>query len=495
MYRAILNPEICAALFHNFGLVAILVLSTNTVRSNRVASGREPLSSSFFASQKYNDSLLVMESLTCQAQSEAWKTDIASNLHSSFCSENSVSEHFCFLYPISRLQQCMPLYGSKKLQGLTNSDASTSICPRNCPHLSHLECSGGDLLCFFEAIVCGSIPVVQDFDSKVLYTIFGEEIKHYTFSVAGHPIGMYSAEQASVNFDTFVDLHTIPSAISPSSWSSIYSNSTLNLFVSQHRISLSELSGNVGDLSGLAVVNYLLEGKNIKVFSSGTATRPPFLASVGSIISFVARKKGLKVIWGSGLISATCPGKLEGKTIWMGVRGPCTRYMLLKCHQINAPVIRDPGLLLPYTLPFHIERKFELGFVIHSVDWPYFQTSSIANEMDKSGILRNGGQLHTFVKRIVTYKRVVSSSLHGIIFAHAYGIPCIPIQLGDRIIGQDFKFVDHYRSLGYYNFTSRIKFWEKKQYTVQDWMQVVDSYWQPGQPVDISKMKHRFPYP
>src|SRR5699024_7396414 len=46
-------------------------------------------------------------------------------------------------------------------------------------------------------------------------------------------------------------------------------------------------------------------------------------------------------------------------------------------------------------------------------------------------------------------KAVVSTSLHGLIFAQAYGVPWLWLKISDRhLAGQDFKFEDFFSTLG-----------------------------------------------
>ena len=51
-----------------------------------------------------------------------------------------------------------------------------------------------------------------------------------------------------------------------------------------------------------------------------------------------------------------------------------------------------------------------------------------------------------FIDEIVSASFVISSSLHGIILAEAYGIPCV--MLKDTESDDFFKYEDYYRSTG-----------------------------------------------
>jgi pyruvyltransferase len=53
-----------------------------------------------------------------------------------------------------------------------------------------------------------------------------------------------------------------------------------------------------------------------------------------------------------------------------------------------------------------------------------------------------------FVRAVKSCEVLVSSSLHGLICADAYGVPNAWIQLSDQVIGGDFKFQDYRLSIG-----------------------------------------------
>ncbi|WP_156383835.1 hypothetical protein [Methylobacterium sp. Leaf456] len=52
------------------------------------------------------------------------------------------------------------------------------------------------------------------------------------------------------------------------------------------------------------------------------------------------------------------------------------------------------------------------------------------------------------IDAVLSCRRILSSSLHGLILAHAYGIPATWLKISDRPLGDDFKFRDYWASIG-----------------------------------------------
>jgi hypothetical protein len=52
------------------------------------------------------------------------------------------------------------------------------------------------------------------------------------------------------------------------------------------------------------------------------------------------------------------------------------------------------------------------------------------------------------IDAIASCRAILSSSLHGIIAAHAYGVPATWVKPSDRPKGDGFKFLDYWASMG-----------------------------------------------
>jgi pyruvyltransferase len=128
------------------------------------------------------------------------------------------------------------------------------------------------------------------------------------------------------------------------------------------------------------------------------------------------------------------------------VRGPRTRERLAK-EGIAAPAVYgDPALLLPRFYNPDVTPTEELGIIPHYEDR---QDSNVLRFREQGAFVIDifGDELQ-FVDQVKRCKRVVSSSLHGLIVADAYGIASKWISLSDRVYGGGFKFQDYYLSIG-----------------------------------------------
>ena len=125
------------------------------------------------------------------------------------------------------------------------------------------------------------------------------------------------------------------------------------------------------------------------------------------------------------------------------VRGPLTRKTLRQ-QGIDCPeVYGDPAILLDEIVPATRsgEALYKLGICPHYVD-----KETIEVDDPSVTILDIQTPLEEYLPRMLECERIVSSSLHGIIIAEAYGVPADWMVVSDKIAGDGFKFRDYYLS-------------------------------------------------
>lgn len=144
-------------------------------------------------------------------------------------------------------------------------------------------------------------------------------------------------------------------------------------------------------------------------------------------------------IWGSGFVSDV-DGKSLGERIRatrvVAVRGQLTRRILVDGgFAAEDAVLGDPGLLYPMLLKVMPEKRYDLGVI------PHYTDRKLAQKVDGHVIdVLNPDPFKT-LEEIAACRRVVSSSLHGLVVAHALGIPAAYARAEEI---DDFKFRDYF---------------------------------------------------
>lgn len=173
---------------------------------------------------------------------------------------------------------------------------------------------------------------------------------------------------------------------------------------------------------------------------------PDYLC-VGSILSWATKNT---IVWGSGFIAKD--RKIKYDIDIRAVRGPLTRNMVLE-QGYNCPEIYgDPALLYPRFYKPNIQKKYRFGIIPHYVD----QNSKWLNQFLNNANVKiidikvpsDERFINKFVDEVNECEIILSSSLHGIIAADAYGIPSYWIELSNNVIGNGFKFRDYFSSVG-----------------------------------------------
>jgi pyruvyltransferase len=196
---------------------------------------------------------------------------------------------------------------------------------------------------------------------------------------------------------------------------------------------------NAGDKASAAIVAHLT-GESVTVVGEEESALPNLLA-IGSILHW---SDSSSVIWGTGLISAERNVKAKPRAV-LATRGHLTRRRLLEMGIDSPATVGDPGVFLPEVFaPATPANVF--GVVPHYLDR---DEPFVVRSRQAGGVIVDPlAPLPEYVRLLTSCRKIISSSLHGLIFGHAYGIPSVWISLSDRVIGNGFKFYDYYSSVG-----------------------------------------------
>ncbi|QJR80187.1 polysaccharide pyruvyl transferase family protein [Alteromonas pelagimontana] len=196
---------------------------------------------------------------------------------------------------------------------------------------------------------------------------------------------------------------------------------------------------NIGDYVAYDLVNRIIAMKGKQITDKKDHSNK--LVSVGSVLHFANTGD---TIWGTGLNKKMADKVNRFKKLDVrAVRGPLTRDYLMK-RDIEVPQIYgDPAILLPYFYPKKLMEQ------------PQKKDFIIINHMNDDMAKYAGHEEHlvtpmqypgSFIESIVNSKLVISSSLHGVIIAEAYGVPAIFFDSGS---GEAmFKYEDYYQGTG-----------------------------------------------
>lgn len=195
---------------------------------------------------------------------------------------------------------------------------------------------------------------------------------------------------------------------------------------------------NFGDYISLKLVERIAD-QPVEVFYRSPKNKKKKMLAIGSILSFAAEDD---VVWGSGINGKVLALKNYSFTNLdvRSVRGPFTRKFLMENFGIDVPeVYGDPGLLFPYFFP---EFKRSENPTYDYIVIPHYSEQKLFPKDKEGRIVYPTDDWEEVIAKIVDSQFVISSSLHGIVIAEAYGIPARFL----RITENEFiiKYDDYY---------------------------------------------------
>lgn len=203
---------------------------------------------------------------------------------------------------------------------------------------------------------------------------------------------------------------------------------------------------NLGDYLGFVVADYMLKKRGLSL-----DTWVPQKRHMNSVGATIFSSYQTTTIWGSGVHHA------EGIFLKQlhyfpirrldirSVRGPLSREVLLKMGHRCPEVYGDPAVLMPLIYQPHVEKIHEM-LVISQIRT---EVKFRAGHPDLNMVSMNTNDYKAVIDAIASSKKVISSSLHGIILAEAYGVPAVMFRSYDKSV--DFKYLDYYASTGRYD--------------------------------------------
>lgn len=196
---------------------------------------------------------------------------------------------------------------------------------------------------------------------------------------------------------------------------------------------------NVGDHLARVIVEAMLGLRDFDLL--GKRDRRRRLFSIGSVLH---NARDGEAVWGSGINGKIADDAHRFRDLDVrAVRGPLTRGWL-QARGIAVPeVYGDPALLMP--------RLFPVSLLGGGTRRPFVVVPHFNEPQQKYAAHRERLVLPTlrpaaFVRALLGADLVVSSSLHGVILAEAYGIPAVYLDSGNG--EHRFKYDDYYRGTG-----------------------------------------------
>lgn len=163
--------------------------------------------------------------------------------------------------------------------------------------------------------------------------------------------------------------------------------------------------------------------------------------TVGSILNWANEHS---IVWGSGL--ASWKDEVNPKADIRAVRGPLSMMRLRSCGWVQRgtpPAIGDPALLMPLLVKPPAATHGRRGIIPHYVDVARFAETG----MDEVELIDPLLPVEEFCTKVASCSSILSSSLHGLIVADAYGIPNAWAKFGDGIGGDGMKYWDYFASV------------------------------------------------
>lgn len=198
-------------------------------------------------------------------------------------------------------------------------------------------------------------------------------------------------------------------------------------------------SVNVGDYLSKVLVSSMLSLRDLQLRDKRDHRHRLF--AIGSVLH---NARDGEAVWGSGINGKIAETAHRFRRLDVrAVRGPLTRDFL-RARGIDVPeVYGDPALLMPCLFP---RESLDVAPSLDYVVVPHFNEPTGKFQQYADRLVLPTSKPLAFVRQLLAARLVVSSSLHGVILAEAYGIPAIYLDSGNG--EHRFKYDDYYQGTG-----------------------------------------------
>ncbi len=196
---------------------------------------------------------------------------------------------------------------------------------------------------------------------------------------------------------------------------------------------------NVGDMLTTPILQHFRPDINFSQVDEEQIRKLMFIGSVMRVL-----KHG-DIVIGTGIMRETDEFPQAKYCTFHAVRGKLTRDIIIRGGGVVPEVYGDPAVLMPLMFNPKVEKTHKVGIIPHFVDY------SLISE-DFGDHLAGGKSWKLidvflpypqFIEEMLSCDHIVSSSLHGLILAEAYGLSAEWVVLSDKVLGNGFKFKDY----------------------------------------------------
>lgn len=179
-------------------------------------------------------------------------------------------------------------------------------------------------------------------------------------------------------------------------------------------------------------------------------------------------------VWGTGFIEPRRPR--PSRFHYHAIRGRLSAALL---RGVTIETFGDPGLLADRLWPElrRTPQRHRIGLVPHYSHRTDAAVQQLCNTLNGCVMIDVFEDVKDVLRQIASCQCVLSSSLHGLVVADAFGVPNAWLQFADALHGHDFKFRDYY---SIYGLDRTLHPLSPEEITPQKIATIRDSYARPG---------------